>query len=325
MTSSSNPKLIELREMFRTEDKHFTPWLCKEENLANLSQKIGIDLEFEDREKKVGTYYLDILCKNRKDKSPVAIENQFGPSDHAHLGQILTYGVGLDIATMIWIAEDFTDLHRKAIKWLNKNTPEEFSFFAVKAEAKRIDSLNPVFEFVDFSIVCKPDGHKIKKYHRKNQANKEKKSRDQDSGLFYWQEFQKYLEGKKSKLSHLNPIDRNWQRLSISVSCMYIDARINKPRTKISVELNLEHPTLSKTYFEHLEKDKKAIEKEIGVGVKLEWRNSPKNKGATIIQVKEVDPKNWKKQHAWLKERMETFEKVFKERMQDIAEEVKNN
>ncbi len=322
---SNQPKVIPLRVRFPTEDRHFTPWLCEEENLANLSETLCIDLEFETREKKVGPYFLDILCKNIKDKSSVAIENQIEKTDHAHLGQILTYGVGLDVATMIWIASEFTEEHRKALKWLNENTPKGFNFFAVKAEAKEIYGDKSVIEWVDFSIVCKPDGHRIKKKPRKQSANKKNEIHVQDKGLLYWQEFQKYLVGKKSKLSHMNPIDRHWQRLTIRVNRVQIDARINTSKTKISVELNLEHRTLAKTYFKHLEKDRKAIEKEIGADAKLEWRNDAKNLGATIIQVKEVDPKNWKKQHAWLKERMETFEKVFKERMQDIAEEVKNN
>ncbi len=329
--SFSKTKIIPLREAFSAdgtvvgkEATDFTPWFCKDDNLNHyLGEALGMTLEEPKKESKVGfALSLDILCINTKDKSRVAIENQFGKSDHKHLGQLLTYGAGLKTPTMVWIAEDFTEEHLVALKWLNNNTNPKISFFGVKVEARKIGD-SPIA--IDFAVVCHPKDWRKPKYGKKQKASKEKKSRVQDNGLLYWQEFQKYLKSKKSKLYHINPCDRPWQRLTIRVNRVQIDARINTSKTKISVELNLEHRTLAKTYFKHLEKDRKAIEKEIGADVKLEWRNDAKNLGATIIQVKEVDPKDWKKQHAWLKERMETFEKVFKERMQDIAEEVKNN
>ena len=315
-------KRIKLRDIWKKEDKNFTKWLAEADNLELLGEAIGMSLELKGTEIKVGSFSADIVCKNNSDESPIVIENQLEKTDHDHLGKAITYGAGLDALTMIWVTPEFRKEHRTALKWLNENTNDKIHFFGIEIELFQIGASLPAPKF---NIVCHPTDWRKPRYSTKQKASKKNKSSVQDNGLFYWQEFQKYLKSKKSKLSHMNPCDRHWQRLTIRVNRVQIDARINKSTTKISVELNLEHRTLAKTYFKHLEKDRKAIEKEIGVGVKLEWRNDAKNLGATIIQVKEVDPKNWKKQHAWLKERMETFEKVFKERMQDIAEEVKNN
>jgi len=40
-------KKVDLREVWKTEAQHFTPWLANEENLALLGDTIGLDLECE--------------------------------------------------------------------------------------------------------------------------------------------------------------------------------------------------------------------------------------------------------------------------------------
>ena len=68
----------------------------------------------------------------------VVIENQLEPTDHKHLGQLLTYAAGLEAVTVVWIAERFTDEHRAALDWLNEITAEGFSFFGLEIELWRI-------------------------------------------------------------------------------------------------------------------------------------------------------------------------------------------
>jgi len=43
----------------------------------------------------------------------VVIENQFGKSDHDHLGKVLTYSSVLDANVSIWICEDPRPEHEK--------------------------------------------------------------------------------------------------------------------------------------------------------------------------------------------------------------------
>jgi hypothetical protein len=128
------------------EANDFTPWLAG--NLELLSEAVGIKLELEGTEVSVDAFSADILARNVYDDSRVLIENQLESSDHSHLGQILTYLAGLEANTIIWIASDFREPHLSAINWLNSNTDDSISFFAIKLKVVRIgDSpYAPVFD-----------------------------------------------------------------------------------------------------------------------------------------------------------------------------------
>jgi hypothetical protein len=129
---------LPLREVWKSESGDFTPWLAQEENLRLLGETIGLDLELESRERDVGPFRADLLCKNTVDDSWVLIENQVERTDHTHLGQILTYAAGLEAVTVVWVAERFTEEHRAALDWLNENILEKFAFFGLEVELWRI-------------------------------------------------------------------------------------------------------------------------------------------------------------------------------------------
>jgi len=144
-----------LTEAWAHEAYHFTVWLS--ENLDRLSDVLGITLEHVDREVPIGTFYADIIARNvdaEEGADVVLIENQLAPSDHRHLGQIMTYLAGADANTVVWIAESFRDEHLSAIEWLNHNTSTGFSFFAVKLRAVRIgeSQLAPLLD-----VLAKPN------------------------------------------------------------------------------------------------------------------------------------------------------------------------
>ena len=148
MTHIERLETLDLREAWRNEASDFTPWLG--ENLDRLGEVIGLDLDIEDTEVSVGSYYADILATDAAGNRRVLIENQLEKADHRHLGQILTYLAGLEAEVIIWIAPDFSEPHLAAIEWLNKHTIEPFAFFAVRLRVVRIGESNPasVFEVV---------------------------------------------------------------------------------------------------------------------------------------------------------------------------------
>ena len=93
----------------------------------------------------------DVVATDAKTGSRVLIENQLEPANHRHLGQVLTYLAGLEAKVVIWIARDFDEAHRSAVRWLNDHTTDEFAFFAVRMRVVRIgDSpFAPIFEVLE--------------------------------------------------------------------------------------------------------------------------------------------------------------------------------
>lgn len=140
---------VNARSAWAHEAHSFTPWLA--DNLDRLSAAIGFPIELTGREVGVGRYSADILAVNPADGAVILIENQLEPSDHTHLGQIMTYLAGLDAHVMIWLAPAFREEHLSAVRWLNQHTDENFSFFAVKLRVVQIaDSpLAPLFEVLE--------------------------------------------------------------------------------------------------------------------------------------------------------------------------------
>lgn len=103
------------------EEHHLTPWLAK--NLDLLERELSLELELVAREHRVGSYELDLLLSSSDGRS-VIVENQFGPSNHGHLGQLLTYAGGTEADVVVWLAESFRDEHLAALQWLNNSTEE---------------------------------------------------------------------------------------------------------------------------------------------------------------------------------------------------------
>ncbi len=99
----------------------FSDWLSN--NLHKLKPFINSTLKIVGTEKPIDGKIVDILAENQEGKI-IAIENQFGVSDHKHLGQILSYCIGLkkeknEVKNGVWIAEKFHPIHIAVLNWLN--------------------------------------------------------------------------------------------------------------------------------------------------------------------------------------------------------------
>ena len=123
---------IKAHTIWPHEARDFTPWLA--ENLLFLAEPLNLELEFEAREKSIGEFRADLVCRNKKDNSRIVIENQLNRSDHSHLGQVLTYAAGLQAITIVWLAIEIRESHRVTLDWHNEITDSRFKFFGVELE-----------------------------------------------------------------------------------------------------------------------------------------------------------------------------------------------
>ncbi|MDP7701091.1 MULTISPECIES: DUF4268 domain-containing protein [Mycobacteriaceae] len=135
---------VPMRDVWSHEALDFTPWLLR--NADVLAEALGMTLSITAAEHPVGRYRLDLLGSDG-DGHVVIIENQFGESDHYHLGQLLTYASGTDAANVVWLTEKFNDEHRAALEWLNERTSTATRFFGVEVSAVRIGDSLPAPHF----------------------------------------------------------------------------------------------------------------------------------------------------------------------------------
>jgi hypothetical protein len=75
-TSLGTIQPVDIRNVWGSESLDFTPWLVEQDNIALLSQAVGLDLEVEAQEKAVGPFRADILCKDAGAGTLVLIENR---------------------------------------------------------------------------------------------------------------------------------------------------------------------------------------------------------------------------------------------------------
>ncbi len=177
-------KLIEIlpRNAWKHEAQDFTPWLA--ENLDQLGDAIGLQLEAEETEAAVGPFSADILAKDLLGRV-VLIENQLEATDHSHLGQILTYLSGLGAEIIIWVATDFREPHLSAINWLNENTTENFSFFAIRLRVVRINNSIPA---PVFDVLARPNQWE-RNMQKKMRANTGESSRFAPIRREFWSQY----------------------------------------------------------------------------------------------------------------------------------------
>ena len=107
---------VALRDVWSTEDGDFTPWLCA--NIGALDSVLGLGLAKPRPEVGAGDFSIDIVAET--DVGDIVIENQYGRSDHRHLGQLVTYLSHRQVQRAIWILEAARPEHVKAVETLNQ-------------------------------------------------------------------------------------------------------------------------------------------------------------------------------------------------------------
>jgi hypothetical protein len=300
---------VDVRDIWNNEASDFTPWLAREENLALLGETIGIELEFDSTEKGVGPFRADIVCKDTANDSLVLIENQLERTDHKHLGQLLTYGAGLNVVTIVWIADNFTEEHRAALDWLNEVTDENINLFGLEIEVWRIgDSATAP----KFNVFSKPNDW-TKSISGSTSRFKNIDLTDiKQLQLKYWQAFRENFVKRSKIIKPRRARPQHWMNFAIGRTKFRLIAFVNTRDNRIGIGLVLTGDN-AKPHFYLLEEYKSTVEEQIGT--ELEWRELPNKKESRVyLRLHNADPtdkQKWNDQQKWLIENLEAFHKAF--------------
>lgn len=264
---------VPLREAWKHEANDFTPWLAEADNLNLLADVLGLsELLLVAVEHWVGDFKLDILCTDGEDQ--VIIENQLDKTNHAHLGQLIAYAAGVGAKKVIWVAESFRPEHASALEFLNENTTDELSFFAVEVELWRIgDSpLAPKFE-----VVVKPNDW-VKAGREQARAASSTSPTKQLQQKF-WMALIERLAIRAPHIPPQKPRLQHWLNNSIGRSGFGLNITANTRDERLGVELWIPGVE-AKQHFANLCARKKEIEDQLGF--ELDWQELPDAKACRI-------------------------------------------
>lgn len=314
-TSLGRLERVDLQEAWTSENRDFTPWLARPENLSMLGDVLGLELETVAEEKSVGPFRADILCRDIYNHW-VLIENQLEKTDHKHLGQLLTYAAGLDVVTVIWVAESFVDEHRAALDWLNTVTGEKVRFFGLEIELWRIDGSPPAPKF---NVISQPNDWS---QSLSQVVINGKLSERQVKQSEYWGAFHKVLgtsDGPIVVSGDRKPQPRSWMPYGVGRTGFRLGAVMVRPRNRVQAELYISG-TDAKAFFGLLQEQRDDIEQDFGCS--LEWQELPEKRDCRIAHVlNDVDPfdeADWPRQHEWLAEQLNTMHRVFSDRVRNL-------
>jgi len=241
----------------------------------------------------------------------IVIENQLEPTNHDHLGKVITYASGYDAKIAIWIVREAREEHKRAIDWLNEHTDEDVNFFLIKMELWKINNSLPAPKF---EVISRPNNWS--KSIKKGLSEIAMKEIDFLNG------FVEYCNENNSMLHPSTP--------SVSAPAYYTIST-GSSKWIIEIKINTQSRTLmedvsftGKELFRKLEaKYKDAIEKEMGV--KLRWEPMENYKKSQVsLTIKDFDIDNLNKRekyYKWLKDNGEKFKAVFSKYINKISKE----
>ncbi|MCH8854247.1 MAG: DUF4268 domain-containing protein [Planctomycetes bacterium] len=303
---------VELRHAWAHEASAFTPWLAQEENLALLAKALGLELELEGVEVPVGPYSADILARDVGTGEYVVIENQLEKTNHDHLGKIITYASVLDAGTVVWIASNFTDEHRKALDWLNNRTDDELQFYGICIELWRIGKSPPAPRF---NVVSRP-AKIVKPIGGGGTGGELTETRKLQLQL--WTEVREALQTARAAPSLQTPRPQYWYEVAIGRSYFVLSLIANTHENRIGIRVYMNHRVADQA-LALLEKEREQIENEIGA--KLLWNPNPENRDKIIALYRQADlakKDEWPGFIDWITNNVVAFRKVFQHRIKKL-------
>jgi len=296
---------VDPRSIWNHEAHQFTPWLA--ENVQQLGDAIGIELELTEREADVGDFSLDLLAIDLSRNAPVIIENQLSTTDHDHLGKLITYASGFDAEVVIWVSTAVREEHRQALDWLNQRTGSKTDFFAVVVEVIRVGNSKPALQF---RVVVSPNEWQKSARNKTSSTTSEKSERYRS----YFQSLIDDLRENHRFTGARKGQPQNWYSFSSGnrrFSYGHSFGSGNRIRTEIYIDSG--DADDNKAYFDSLLSQREVIEAEFGQP--LEWERLDDKRASRVAVYGEgsIDCSSDQLQefHIWAVEKLLKMKDVF--------------
>lgn len=300
---------VPLKDLWTGEATHFTPWLAQ--NLDVLANKLGMDLELETTEAAAGDFSVDIIARDLSTNKIVVIENQYGSTDHRHLGQVITYSSVLGAGVVVWIAETIRPEHKSAIDFLNQNLKEGLRLYALEASVIRIDNSKPAFTL---NVVSMPTEASIISGEATQQSSETK-----DKYRAYFQSLIDELREVHKFTNARAGQPQNWYTFSSENSRVfrYSTSFAQGGRVRVEAYIDCGDKTQNEKLFDCLLAEKDSIEAEFGSVLSWERLDSRRACRVAIYKDGDIDVESEvladiKK---WTIENLLKFKAVFAERV----------
>lgn len=310
-------KKVPVRDVWKHEAEHFTPWLAK--NVNELGEALGLDLDVEQAEEEapVGTFSLDILVRNVDGGRPVIIENQLEKTDHDHLGKLLTYAAGYNAGVIVWVTGEFTDEHRAALDWLNQETGENVDFFGVVVEAWQIGESDVA---PHFKVVAEPNAWSKR---TKKGASQVAPSALQERQRDFFQRLVDVMREEHRFTTLKKAGAKSWVSFPSGVSGVGLGAAFGlggMARVELYFNRGAEW---NKSLFDSLAESQAEIDEEIGT--ELKWERLDEKKACRVSVSRPgssgEDDETLEDLRQWMADRLLAFRKVFGPRMHQIIQD----
>lgn len=293
-------RITDLRSVWQHEALNFSKWLAQDENLALLSEAIGIDIILEELESSVGNFNVDLFAIEEGTDRKIIIENQLEDTNHDHLGKIITYASGKGAEVIVWIVKRARDEHRQAIEWLNQNTGVKIGFFLVEIELWQIDdsAIAP-----KFNVVERPNDW------AKQMKNIDNLSETKQLQQNFWLNLSEIIKTSYAKeFSPRKAQPQHWYDLSVGSSSYHIGLTVNTQKKRLGAEIYIPDDKGKFAIFkEH------ANEIEQIVGSKVEWREATKATRIITLHSYDIsDESNWPQAIEWLLNKAIIFKQIAK-------------
>lgn len=248
MNIGKRQRVENLREIWGKETD-FSDWLARKDGLALIAEDIGIEIEEPHRECRPGDYPCDIVGRKVGDENhTVVIENQFGKTNHDHLGKLLTYAAMNSATTGIWLSEFVSDDHRRVIDWLNDNTPPQVSFYLAEIKAYRIGDSDVAPQL---DVVSRPNLEaKIQRAASEGERNAQHEWR-----RTLWKEVLSHIQSQSPPFNVQSPGNGQWSTITLGRSGFHISLILLHSQGKISCDFIL-NPSWKESAFAQLEFEK---------------------------------------------------------------------